>query len=296
MSVLKYGLAVIGVVGIVASVPYIAKNSIDNNLIKKQIELKKNGVSLEFIKDEGYFNINRNLSIKFTNEEKVLNYILANSDTDEVLLRELTSNGKLFKEISFKGIIKNNNIISQDFSEVILSFDKLPSILEKAMYKNIKLKKTIEDFKLNMIIDRDGKVLSLSSTDIDLKDNKTEIKLLNPKVILEDSGTKTTISHILFNEKYISYKSDNNSILNKNSIKNNNLNLVFGIETSSMELNINNIKTKLDSFSLNTNINNLKNDTTKEFVLDMNNEQKLLEIINYGLSMKLESSLKNLKN
>lgn len=296
MSILKYGLAVVGVVGIVGSVPYIVKNSIDNNLTKKQIELKDNGISLDFSKNESYITINRELSLKFTNEEKVLKYILANSDIDEVFLRQVTLNGKLLKEITFKGIVKNDNIISQNLSKVILSFDKLPHSLEKAIEKNIELKKAIKDFKLNMLIDRDGKILSLSSTDIYLKDNKTEIKLLNPKVILEDSGSKTTISHISFKENYISYKSDNNTITNKNIVKDNNINLIFGVDTSNVELYMNNIKTTLDSFSLNSNINNLKNDTTKEFVLNINNEQKLQEIINYGLSIKLDANLKNLKN
>jgi len=196
MSILKYGLVVAGVVGVIAGVPYITKSSIDNNLMQKQIELKQNGVSLDVVKNEGYFEINRDLYIKVNDEKKLLNYIFRNSNLDENLLNEITINGEIFKELSLKGIVTNDNIISQSF-KVALTFDKLPTSLKNS--NNIELKKLIENFKLNMDISKNGKVSSLFFNDISLKDSNKVVKVINPKMVLDKDRYKTTISNVTFN-------------------------------------------------------------------------------------------------
>ncbi len=65
MGKLKYGIAAVAIVGITGtSIPYITKSSIENNINKKQNELKKNGVDFKIISNSGYLNSKKEILIK----------------------------------------------------------------------------------------------------------------------------------------------------------------------------------------------------------------------------------------
>ncbi|MGB5866632.1 MAG: hypothetical protein WBG69_02050 [Arcobacteraceae bacterium] len=206
MSKLKYGLgAVIIAGGLVGTIPYITKNTIDTLMVEKQKELINYGIDFQVVSNTGYLDSTREVTLKFKNTAKVLEYLAISLQTDLELLKSMTNDGDLLADISFKGVIKNSNLMTHRINAV-LQLDELPKNLKEKMTQDEPLDKFIKSLGLNMSFDIDGNVTDLALNDIIIEDQGVLLKLIKPKMQIFDNQYKSSIQNITFNTESYSNK------------------------------------------------------------------------------------------
>ncbi|MGB3750828.1 MAG: hypothetical protein WA945_04625 [Arcobacteraceae bacterium] len=199
MSKLKYGVASIAVAAmIIGGLPYIVKNSIDTIIEKEKNELSSKGMELKVMSHTGYFESTRKINIEFTDSIKMLDYMAEITNLDIETVRELTNNGLIFSDISFKAIVTNSNLFSQTIKTKI-SLDKLPLELQNKMEQDKQLDSFIKSLLLNIDFDMEGKVTFVSLNDIIIKENDVEVKVIKPELTIAKDIYNTRIQNITFN-------------------------------------------------------------------------------------------------
>jgi len=201
MRKLKYGIAIIAIIGIVSgSIPYIIKTSIDNTIKQKQQELQQNGIKLIVLNSTGYLNSKREVIIKIQDTIKFMNYMSKVLETDIKMISLLTDNGVSFENLSLKGIAKNTNIFPKNI-DILLSFDELPNKLKQLMKKEPIINKLIKELSAELRINRNGNLTFASLNNIVLISNEVTVKILEPKININENNYLTTIQNMIFKLK-----------------------------------------------------------------------------------------------
>ena len=347
MSKLKLGLASVAIAGmVVGGMPYITKNSIDTVITEKQSELLNKGLALEVTKHQGYFDSQR--KIKFTDTVKILDFISKAIRLDIEIVRDLTNNGMIFEDVSFKGTVKNSNLLPANVKAQI-RLDELPQNLKEAMNKNEDLKKFINALLLNVEFDTSGNIIFVSMNDLIIQNKDVVAKMIKPEVKIDKNiydtsiqnmtfnisknreylliyldgikdklryedelnfEDKLTISQLKFNFKEkrrrtqnIKFESSDNSIFTQMKTANNKLDAKVQYDLNNILFSIKNINTTIEQFGLGFTFKDVKeeplrllNETlTDEYKLSRILEPSLQEIVNNGLSMNINSKIKNVK-
>jgi hypothetical protein len=179
--------------------PYITKTSIEHLIQNQQQQLSNIGIAFKVIKDEGFLKSQRDITIKFTDPQKLLEYLAQNSQISIQELNKLTNNGVLLEETSFKGEITNSNIFPKKIHMQLIP-DQLPSGLQKAMQKEPSLQKLITSLKLILDFNTDGKLTYATLNDIVIKDHKNLFKVTKPEItLLNNQHYKSSINNITLN-------------------------------------------------------------------------------------------------
>lgn len=199
MTKLKYILALVVMTGVmVFGLPYIIKHSIDTIIENEQQKLNSKGMELIVVSHKGYFQSTREINIEFTDTVKVLDYISEITNLDIETIRNMTNNGFIFSDISFKGVVTNSNLFSQTIKTKI-SLDKLPLELQENMAKNKQLDSFIKSLLLNIEFDMEGNIGFMSLNDIVIKENDFEVKMIKPELKIEKNIYNTSIQNITLN-------------------------------------------------------------------------------------------------
>lgn len=201
MSKLKYGLgAVVIAAGIVGTVPYITKNTVDTLMVEKQKEFVNYGIDFQVVSNTGYVESTREVTLKFKDKAKVIEYLALSLRTDLEQLKSMTNNGEILSDISFKGVLKNSNLMISKI-DTVLELDELPENLKKQMARDENLDKFIKSLGLKMSFDLDGKVTDIALNDINIEDAGVVIKVLQPKMQIFDNQYKSSVDNITFNSE-----------------------------------------------------------------------------------------------
>jgi len=155
----------------VSSIPYFTKDTIETIIVKKQKELSSHGIDVRIVSNTGYFNSKREITVNFTDVRKVLQYFENRLQLDKSLLTNLTQDEKAFKQMSFKGVLKNKNTLPHKI-EAFLMLDKLPENLQKQISNNKILEKVMGSLSLQMNFSIFGVVNYININDIVIS-NKT---------------------------------------------------------------------------------------------------------------------------
>jgi len=350
MSKLKLGLASVAIAGmVVGGMPYITKNSIDTVITEKQSELLNKGLSLEVTKHQGYFDSQREIKIKFTDTVKILDFISKAIRLDIESVRDLTNNGMIFEDVSFKGTVKNSNLLPANVKAQI-TLDEIPENLKEAMNKNEDLKKFINALLLNVEFDTSGNIIFVSMNDLIIQNKDVVAKMIKPEVKIDKNiydtsiqnmtfnisknreylliylddikdkiryddelnfDDKLTISQLKFNFKEkrrrtqnIKFESSDNSIFTQMKTANNKLDVKVQYDLNDILLNVQNTSTNIEQFGLGFTFKDVKEEPLRllnetlsdEYKLSRILEPSLQEIVNNGLSMNINSKIKNVKN
>jgi hypothetical protein len=273
---IKYGLVIIAITIIVGvSIPYITKNSINNTIHQKKSELKNNGINLKIISNNGYFDSKREILIKIEDSIKFIDYMSKNLILDIETLNDLTDNGVFLDNLSIKGTILNTNIFPKNIN-ISLSPDELPNDLKTLMKKESIINKLIKSLTLKLKADTDGHITFITLNDIIINDKYGSVKILNPKININNDDYITNIQNI--------------TLKSSNSKKESILLYLDGIQDVSYENNLNRITT-IDKIKLNLAYNKIKT----SYASDNNKISLNLNSKNDELDMSMSYSVENSK-
>jgi hypothetical protein len=351
MSKLKYGLGAIVIIGgLLGSVPYFTKDTVDTLIEKQQQSLSTHGMDFKVVSHEGYLDSKREITLKFKDTTKVMDYFEKTLLVDKSLLNAVTKNGELFSKVSFKGILKNKNVLPYQV-ESVLMLDELPVELQEAMEKDKVFEKFVKSLALKINFSIYGEVVYIALNDIVIEDKDIVAKLIKPEMKIRDNRYDTNIENITFNvkKKYESLKisvdevkdriiykdefnfdgkahisqikfnfkekqrssieefkfeSSQNIIKTKMSTSDNNVAIHVGYNINNVLFSMNNADTKIDKFVLDFKFNDIKEEPlrllnesfTNKYDLSKILEPTLQEIVNNGLSMSINSKIKNTVN
>jgi hypothetical protein len=277
---IKYGLAIIAITIIAGvSIPYITKNSINNTIHQKKSELKNNGINLKIISNNGYFDSKREILIKIEDSIKFIDYMSKNLILDIETLNDLTDNGVFLDNLSIKGTILNTNIFPKNIN-ISLSPDELPNDLKTLMKKESIINKLIKSLTLKLKADTDGHITFITLNDIIINDKYDSVKILNPKININNDDYITNIQNI--------------TLKSSNSKKESILLYLDGIQDVSYENNLNlNGITTIDKIKFNLDL--AYNKIKTSYASDNNKISLNLNSKNDELDMSMGYSVENSK-
>jgi len=172
----------------VSSIPYFTMDTIETIIVKKQKELSVHGIDVKVVSNTGYFNSKREITVNFTDKEKVLQYFEKSFQIDTTLLTAITQDKNLFEQISLKGVLINKNTLPHKI-ESFLSIDNVPTDLYKKIVENFINSLSVQ---LNFNIFGELNYIKLNNTVISNKSISDSIKIsfVNNVLIIDEKIIK----------------------------------------------------------------------------------------------------------
>jgi hypothetical protein len=300
-------VAIIIALIVIILIPKMTKIIIDNSISSKQIILKENGINLQIVSHEGYFNSTREVSIQIQDANKLLNWTEIDIQAFSEMLGLSPEYFSRFNGLLFKGTIKNTNIFPRNFN-VSLLFDKLPNNSTYDINKKSILNKLIKALSLNLTLNTDAKITFVSLNDINVNNDNKRVKLLNYNLVIDENNYLTGIKNITVanNDKendllfYINnFEYDRNYI---DIVTNNDLMKIEKINLESIsngiKIQANDYKAKAHTSNINNKVNMSFKNNLKTFLINSDDIDFMMDNFNFDMIFDdiNTSTLKKLSN